>query len=71
MDASDTPDPSLIADAAAASAGATADAVERAAEVNQDPEVAAILQDASLKANTTASRVGWLRSWFSRIFHRH
>jgi hypothetical protein len=46
------------------------DAVEAAARVNRDPAVAEILQDASLKANTTASRAGWLRSWFARLFRR-
>jgi hypothetical protein len=70
MEVPNTPDPSVVADATAASADATVEAVDRAAEANQDPEVAEILQDASLKANTTASRAGWLRSWFARLFRR-
>jgi hypothetical protein len=70
MEVPQSPDASVVADAAVVSADATAEAVERAAEVNQDPEVAAVLQDASLKANTTASRLGWLRSWFARVFRR-
>lgn len=70
MDVPITPDPGMVADAAAASADATAAAVDKAAEINENPEVAPILQDASLKANTTANRVGWLRSWFARLFRR-
>ena len=70
MEVPGIPDPSVVADATAASAESTVDAVDKAAEINSDPAVAEVLQEASLRANTTASRAGWLRSWFSRLFRR-
>ena len=60
----------LIAGAAAASSAETADAIDRAADKNQDPEVAAILDDAALNADKTVSRVSWLRRIVDRLFSR-
>jgi hypothetical protein len=60
----------LIAGAAAASSAETADAIDRAADKNEDPEVAAILDDAALNADKTASRVSWLRRIVDRLFSR-
>ena len=60
----------LIAGAAAASSAETADAIDRAAAKNEDPEVAAILDDAALNADKTVSRVSWLRRIVDRVFSR-
>ena len=60
----------LIAGAAAASSAETADAIDRAADKNEDPEVAAILDDAALSADKTVSRVSWLRRIVDRLFSR-
>jgi len=60
----------LIAGAAAVSSAETADAIDRAADKNQDPEVAAILDDAALNADKTVSRVSWLRRIVDRLFSR-
>ena len=60
----------LIAGAAAASSAETADAIDRAAAKNEDPEVAAILDDAALNADKTVSRVSWLRRIVDRLFSR-
>jgi hypothetical protein len=58
----------LVADGAAAASAETLDAVERAAEVNEDPAVAEILEDASIAADTTVARVGWVRALLHRLF---
>ena len=58
----------LAADAAYASAERTIGAIEDAARKNDDPEVAAILEEAAVNADTTANRVGWLRQVFRRAF---
>jgi len=60
----------LIADAAADSSADTAAAIDRAAEVNEDPEVGEILDHAAMAADQTVSRVGWLRSFLHRFFAR-
>ena len=44
--------------------------IERAAEKNDDPAVAEELHDAAIAADTTAARVGWLRSTVSKLFRR-
>lgn len=44
--------------------------IERAAEKNDDSAVADELHDAALAADTTAARVGWLRSTFSKLSSR-
>ena len=58
----------VAADAAYASAERTIGAIEEAAGKNDDPEVAAILDEAAVNADTTANRVGWLRQMFRRAF---
>jgi hypothetical protein len=57
----------LVAEAAEASAKDTARAIEEAAEINADPEVAEKLDTAAQKAQTTTHRVGWLRSFVDRL----
>ena len=58
------------ADAASASAERTVEAIEEAAAKNDDPEVAEILVEAAVCADTTAIRVGWLRQVLRRAFAR-
>jgi len=60
----------LIADAAADSSAMTAAAIDKAAAVNDDPEVGAILDKAAVAADQTVSRVGWLQSFVHRFFTR-
>ena len=60
----------LIAGSAEASSVETAAAIDQAAEKNDDPEVAEILDDAALAAQQTVSRVGWLRGTLNRLFSR-
>ena len=60
----------LIAGSAEASSVETAAAIDQAVEKNDDPEVAAILDDAALAAQQTVSRVGWLRRTLNRLFSR-
>jgi hypothetical protein len=52
----------LGVDGAHAAAEDTVIAIEAAATQNQDPVVAEILDEAALAADTSSSRVGWLRS---------
>ncbi len=68
-----TPDdatPETVVEAAAVSSERTAEAIDRAVEKNDDPEVAAILDEAAASDDTTVSRVGWLRHWVRRLFGR-
>lgn len=58
------------ADAALAATERTADAIERAAERNDDPAVAEALDEAATHAETATTRVGWLRSVIHRVFRR-
>jgi hypothetical protein len=58
----------LVADGAAAASAQTLDAIERAAEMNEDPAVAEVLEDASIAADTTLTRVGWVRTFLHRLF---
>ena len=60
--------PRLVADAAVASSSETTEAIDRAAAKNDDPEVAEALDEASVAAELTASRVGWLRGLVHRFF---
>jgi len=57
----------VVAQAAQAAADETVEAIDAAAEINEDPEVGRALEDAALKADKTTSRVGWLRSFIDRI----
>jgi hypothetical protein len=61
---------SLIAGSAEASSFQAVEAIEQAAERNEDPEVAEMLDDAALAAQQTVSRVGWLRGTLNRLFGR-
>jgi len=54
------------ADATHAATVETAEAIEEAAKVNDDPAVAEVLDDAAVKADLAATRSGWLR----RLLHR-
>jgi hypothetical protein len=60
----------LGVDGAHAAAENTVDAIEAAATKNEDPVVAEILDEAALAADTTSSRVGWLRSALRARFAR-
>jgi hypothetical protein len=66
MPAEDAPSELTGADAAHAASIETAEAIEQAAKVNDDPQVAEALDDAAVKADQASSRVGWLR----RLLHR-
>ena len=60
----------IAANAAHDSSEQTLDALDEATQLNDDPEVAEALSQATLQATNTASRLGWLRSrlrqWFSK-----
>jgi hypothetical protein len=56
-----------VADAAVTAADETVEAIDAAAQENRDPVVAKALDDAALKADKTASRVGWLRALVHRL----
>jgi hypothetical protein len=60
----------LVAGAAEASSSETAAAIERAAEKNEDPEVAEALDEAALAAQQTVGRVGWVRRTLDRLLVR-
>ena len=50
------------AEASLTSSEETAAKVELAIEMNEEPAVAEVLEDAAIAADTTVARVGWLRS---------
>ena len=66
----ETPHIPLIAGSAEASSVQTAAAIDQAAEKNDDPEVAEVLDEAALAAQQTVSRVGWLKRTVDRLFGR-
>ena len=68
MPAEEDPSELAGADAAPAASIETAEAIEQAAKVNDDPQVAAVLDDAAVKADQASSRVGWLRGLLHRRF---
>jgi hypothetical protein len=68
MPAEEVPSELAGADAAHAASIETAEAIEQAAKVNDDPEVAEVLDDAAVKADQASSRVGWLRGLLHRRF---
>jgi hypothetical protein len=68
MPPEDVPSEVAGADAAHAAAIETSEAIEEAAKVNDDPEVADVLDDAAVKADQASSRVGWLRGLLRRRF---
>jgi hypothetical protein len=67
QDISLDPDAPLIAASAEASSVETAEAIEQAAAINDDPQVAEVLDHAATAADRTASRVGWVRGFISRL----
>lgn len=58
----------VSAEASLRSSEETAAKVDRAEEMNEDPAVAEVLEDAAVAADTTVARVGWLRSHLKRIW---
>lgn len=68
MPAEDIPSEVAGADAAHAASIETAEAIEEAAKVNDDPKVAEVLDDAAVKADQASTRVGWLRGLLHRRF---
>lgn len=64
-------DPEItVAEAAHASSDEAAEAIEEAAELNEDPAVADALEEADVHARTTVSRLDWLRNRLRRFFSR-
>jgi hypothetical protein len=61
------PVPTQIGDAAAASSAETAAAIDKAAAINDDPQVAQALDEAALAADTTVSRVSWIQRFLHRL----
>ena len=59
-----------VAEAAHSSSAGAVEAIEEAARLNDDPQVAEALDEAALKANTTAGRLEWLRSRLRSLFSR-
>jgi len=68
MPAEEDPSELAGADAAHAASMETAEAIEEAANVNDDPDVAEVLDDAAVKAEVASGRVGWLRGFLHRRF---
>ena len=64
------PLPALIGDAAAASSVETAAAIDAAADINDDPQVAQVLDHAAIAADETVSRVSWIQRFLHRVFLR-
>ena len=52
----------LAAEASVSSSEEAVAKIEMATEVNEDPAVAEVLEDAAVAADTTATRAGWLRA---------
>lgn len=65
--AAEDPKLPLMVDAAADSSAQTAEAIDRAAAVNDDPKVGQILEEAALSADQTVSRTGWVRNFVQRF----
>jgi hypothetical protein len=59
----------VVAQAAEAAAEATANAIDDAAELNDDPAVAEALDRASAEAQRATHRVSWLRRFLDRFRH--
>ena len=70
MSTNDADTVGIGADSAMAATEKTADAIERAADRNDDPNVAEALDEAATHADTAVSRVGWLRGVVRRMFRR-
>ena len=61
------PEP-LVADAAHASSVETLKAIDEAADLNNDPAVAEVLDEATLAADVTVGRLAWLRARLRRLW---
>jgi hypothetical protein len=57
----------LATEASVTSSEETVAKIELASEMNDDPAVAEVLEDAAVAADSTATRVGWLRSLVNRF----
>ena len=57
----------MATEASLTSSEETVAKIEIATELNEDPAVAEVLEDAAVAADTTATRVGWLRSIVKRF----
>src|SRR5918994_3004912 len=57
----------MASEASVSSSEETVAKIEIASEMNEDPAVAEVIQDAAVAADTTAARIGWLRSLVSRF----
>ncbi|MGZ8632111.1 MAG: hypothetical protein ACXWZF_14295 [Actinomycetota bacterium] len=68
MPAEDAASELVGANAAHAATVETAEAIEEASKVNDDPAVAEVLEDAAVKADQASTRVGWLRGLLHRRF---
>lgn len=60
----------LGAEAAQSAVEDTAEAIERAAEANDDPAVADALDDAAISADVATTRVSWLAGVVRRLIRR-
>ena len=69
-DAPQDPLPTLIGEAAAASSVETAAAIDEAAAINDDPQVAEALDHAAMAADATVSRVTWVQRFLRRVYPR-
>jgi hypothetical protein len=65
----DRPEP-LVAEAAHASSVEAVKALEEAADLNCDPAVAEVLDEATFAADVTVGRLAWLRSRLRRLWPR-
>lgn len=57
----------LATEASLTSSEETVAKIEIAVEMNEDPAVAEVLEDAAIAADTTVSRVGWLGTLLRRL----
>ena len=57
----------LATEASLTSSEETAAKIEIAVEMNEDPAVAEVLEDAAIAADTTVTRVGWLGALLKRL----
>ena len=62
--------PTMIGDAAAASSVETAAAIDAAADINEDPQVAQVLDHAAMAADETVSRVSRIQRFLRRVIPR-
>jgi hypothetical protein len=61
----------VVSEAAEHASMRTSKAIEEAIEINDDPRVAEVLDEASDQAEATVRRVSWVRQWIKRVIERH